>query len=131
MFGNKKSLQYHQKHCHEGQLTNRKPPMDIMTLATNELVGVGVSGGKQGSSSHNQSFSVPKPQQTAVPVTPKKIFACPYEGCNKSYHAKTYLIEHERLHTGKVDKRSFYLAFCLESNIICHLCLSINLNFHR
>merc|ERR1719411_1591302 len=31
MFGNKKSLQYHQKHCHEGQLTNRKPPMDIMT----------------------------------------------------------------------------------------------------
>ena len=110
MFGNKKSLQYHQKHCHEGQLTNRKPPMDIMTIATNELVGVGVSDRKQVSSSlnttfgHNQSFSVPKPQQTAVQVAPKKIFACPYEGCNKSYHAKTYLIEHERLHTGKDDK---------------------------
>ena len=112
MFGNKKSLQYHQKHCHEGQLTNRKPLMDIMTIATNELVGVGVSDGKQVSTStslktnygHNQSFRVPKPQQTGAPVTPKKIFACPYEGCNKSYHAKTYLIEHERLHTGKVDK---------------------------
>ena len=108
MFGNKKSLQYHQKHCHEGQLTNRKPPMDIMTIATNELVGV--SDGKQVSTSLNttfglnQSFSVSKPQQTGAPVTPKKIFACPYEGCNKSYHAKTYLIEHERLHTGKVDK---------------------------
>ena len=120
MFGNKKSLQYHQKHCHEGQLTNRKPPMDIMTLATNELVGVGVSDGKQANYGHNQSFSVPKPQWTAVPVTPKKIFACPYEGCNKSYHAKTYLIEHERLHTGKVYKRSFYnSALNLTSSVIC------------
>merc|ERR1719400_392356 len=31
----------------------------------------------------------------------KKMFVCPYAGCSKSYNVRTYLIQHERTHTGE------------------------------
>ncbi len=30
----------------------------------------------------------------------QKVFVCQHEGCDKAYAVKSYLIEHERLHTG-------------------------------
>lgn len=38
-----------------------------------------------------------------------KPYACPYQGCTKAYNAKTYLIQHERLHTGE---RPFSCKHC-------------------
>jgi len=38
-----------------------------------------------------------------------KPFTCPYSGCQKSYNAKMYLVQHERLHTGE---RPFSCKHC-------------------
>ena len=99
------ALQYHQKHCHDRVA---KKGIDIMSIATNELVGGG--GGSAEKRLHpaagmNTNFvpnSFPQTKNSFDRVSPKKAFVCPYEGCNKSYNAKTYLIQHERLHTGKL-----------------------------
>lgn len=89
-FNNKNSYQYHIKHCHNP--SNVPTPQQTATIPP---------------SSSSQHYSNMPPQDpNIIPVNPQlsgppnKPFACPYEGCNKSYHAKTYLIQHERLHTG-------------------------------
>ena len=44
-------------------------------------------------------------QMSSYPRCAKKkknrVFVCPFDGCNKSYSANAYLIEHERTHTGE------------------------------
>ena len=79
----KNALQYHQKHCHEQVV---RKGHDIMSIATNELVGGSAEKRLLNTDFYGDAH--------------RKSFVCPYEGCNKSYNAKTYLIQHERLHTG-------------------------------
>eukprot|EP00090_Calanus_glacialis_P010471 TRINITY_DN18862_c0_g1_i1.p1 TRINITY_DN18862_c0_g1~~TRINITY_DN18862_c0_g1_i1.p1 ORF type:complete len:561 (-),score=106.20 TRINITY_DN18862_c0_g1_i1:127-1809(-) len=131
-FNNKNALKYHQKHCHNiiANLNAIKKDIDIMSIATNELVGcsdqskpavgfqmlenpnypgnqppntqqIGIT--YQGQYPPNPSTSQQNLTNTTnqVTVTAKKVFACPYEGCSKSYNAKNYLVQHERLHTGE------------------------------
>jgi len=128
-FTTKNSLRYHQKHCHNivANPLAIKKDIDIMSIATNELVGVetkdavnfqmlGSPGSYPGNQSINEqpvSMSYQAPFRTNTPqqrhastpcqrtVAPKKVFSCPYEGCTKSYNAKNYLVQHERLHTGE------------------------------
>jgi len=95
----KNSLKYHIKHCHK----MKSPPVqgvDIMTIATNELVGNG------NIRQVGLGLALTCQQQTyrsdlKVSSDPKKAFVCPYQGCNKSYSSNSYLIQHERLHTGE------------------------------
>lgn len=97
----KNALQYHQKHCHQ-RVT--KKGIDIMSIATNELVGGTAEKRLLPAAELNTNFvtnSFPQSKNSLDRVSPKKTFVCPYEGCNKSYNAKTYLIQHERLHTGE------------------------------
>ena len=124
-FANKNALKYHQKHCHNILVNPNtiKKDIDIMSIATNELVGCGdasknnisyqmlenssYAGNQPGtnqSMSYQESYQ-PSPRQhhnSQNSSSAKKVYACPYEGCTKSYNAKTYLIQHERLHTGEV-----------------------------
>eukprot|EP00092_Neocalanus_flemingeri_P024101 GFUD01026147.1.p1 GENE.GFUD01026147.1~~GFUD01026147.1.p1 ORF type:complete len:564 (-),score=135.91 GFUD01026147.1:157-1848(-) len=131
-FSSKNSLQYHQKHCHNivPTPTAIKKDIDIMSIATNELVGgsdqsktavnfqmLESQGNYPGSQPTNTeqvgiSYQVPYTSTTTtqqslsntpcqVKMAPKKLFVCPYEGCSKSYNAKNYLVQHERLHTGE------------------------------
>ena len=84
----KNALQYHQKHCHEQVV---RKGHDIMSMSK-EMVG-----------GPAQKRLYPSSVSEYARVSPKKTFVCPYEGCNKSYNAKTYLIQHERMHTGKFN----------------------------
>ena len=94
------ALQYHQKHCHDRVV---KKGIDIMSIATNELVGGSSEKRLHPAAELNTNFvSNSFPKNSLDRVSAKKSFVCPYEGCNKSYNAKTYLIQHERLHTGKL-----------------------------
>jgi len=129
-FANKNGLRYHQKHCHN-ILANPSPvkkDIDIMSIATNELVGCtdaaksNVSYQMLENSSYASNQSTPAQtvgltyqqsfpaenshsnqtnQHNPTIAAPKKVYACPYEGCSKSYNAKNYLVQHERLHTGE------------------------------
>ena len=90
-FNNKNSFQYHVKHCHNPV----KKDIDIMSIATNELV---TDLNKTGTAGYTTSIPVNQPLQGP----PNKPFACPYEGCNKSYNVRNYLIQYERTHTGKI-----------------------------
>ena len=93
-FNNKNSYQYHIKHCHNP--TNPAPPQQPAHIPP-------PSSQHYSSNMQHDSNIIPVNPQLSGP--PNKPFACPYEGCNKSYHAKTYLIQHERLHTGLVIPR--------------------------
>jgi len=130
-FSSKNALQYHQKHGHNiiANTNAIKKDIDIMSIATNELVGgsdpnknagnfqmLENQGNYPGQQPTNTqpvgiTYQAPYPANSTttthpstpcqVTVTPKKVFACPYEGCTKSYNGKNYLVEHERLHTGE------------------------------
>lgn len=126
-FSTKSALRYHQKHCHNiaAQTSSIKKDIDIMSIATNELVGSNDSSNKnsvnfqmldtQNFSSTQSVNSQPlnvtyqrgyttnstNTNQPNLSTAAKKVYACPYEGCSKSYNAKSYLIQHERLHTGE------------------------------
>ena len=96
------ALQYHQKHCHDRVV---KKGIDIMSIATNELVGGTNEKRLHPATELNTNFvsnSFSQTKNSLDQVSHKKSFVCPYEGCNKSYNAKTYLIQHERLHTGEI-----------------------------
>ena len=82
------ALQYHEKHCHGPA----KKEVDIMSIATSELVG----GGGFPTSDYPAT-----PPGSAPAPPPGRPFVCPYPGCTKSYAAKNYLVQHERLHTGE------------------------------
>merc|ERR1719422_2077921 len=98
-FTNKNSYQYHQKHCHE-QLN--KKDLDIMSIATNELVGGQAEKLASDFVQHVQHIpEASKLVQVQPQQQQQKLYVCPYEGCNKSYNAKNYLVNHERLHTGE------------------------------
>ena len=112
-FTNRNSFQYHQKHCHTYSQTVIKKDVDIMSIATNELVGA--SEQKNYSEGNyvgdpNNSFppqysektpGVDKGGVVQVNAAGKKMFVCPYAGCSKSYNVRTYLIQHESTHTGE------------------------------
>jgi len=125
-FANKNALKYHQKHCHNilANPTTIKKDIDIMSIATNELVGCNEASkhnvGYQmienssyaGNSSqavgiaYQESYQAParqhlSNQNNSIVASTKKVYVCPYEGCSKSYNAKNYLVQHERLHTGE------------------------------
>jgi len=133
-FGNKNALKYHQKHCHNSLVNPNtiKKDIDIMSIATNELVGCGdasknnisyqmlenssYAGNQPGTNqpvglTYQESYQASPRQHTNSKNSSvaKKVYACPYEGCTKSYNAKTYLVQHERLHTGE---RPFSCANC-------------------
>jgi len=101
-FSTKNALKYHQKHCHSPPA--HKKELDIMSIATSELVGAGDKDkgelqliGNQENFSSNLGGYLPVSQ----PHSHKRTFVCPYKGCMKSYTAKNYLIQHERIHTGE------------------------------
>ena len=112
-FNSKTSYQYHKKHCVGSEnIVNTRPNIDIMSIATSELVGV--PGQDTLAPGHHRPHNVtPVLQDNFVPLsrnnlisgthhqTAKKTFSCPYQGCDKSYSAKNYLIQHERIHTGE------------------------------
>ena len=115
-FTSKNALKYHHKHCHSANVPTQKKEVDIMSIATSELVGATDKNNKTGElelignqdklelinnqenfSSNLGGFLAPSSQSTS----PKRTFVCPYKGCIKSYTAKSYLIQHERIHTGE------------------------------
>ena len=114
-FTNRNSFQYHQKHCHTYSQTVIKKDVDIMSIATNELVGAAEQknysvGGQQGNfaGEQNSSYSSQFPEKNKsdsvqLNAAGKKMFVCPYAGCSKSYNVRTYLIQHERTHTGQTE----------------------------
>ena len=102
-FTNRNSFQYHQKHCHTYSQTVIKKDVDIMSIATNELVGASEQKNYDGSygGDQNNSFGAGKGGEGQLNAAGKKMFVCPYAGCSKSYNVRTYLIQHERTHTGE------------------------------
>ena len=110
-FTNRNSFQYHQKHCHTYSQTVIKKDVDIMSIATNELVGASEQknygndgnfvGGQNNSFYPEKTAGGGKGGEVQVNAAGKKMFVCPYAGCSKSYNVRTYLIQHERTHTGE------------------------------
>ncbi len=55
-------------------------------------------------------------------------FRCSYAGCSKSYNAKSYLVEHERLHTGERPfkcencSRAFYRILDKKKHCLLKVC---------
>jgi len=93
---------------------NQKPePQEIISDARYEQVfqenqpPVSISNSTNPITSGGQVSQVPPPLTTGQGTTITgaahctKPYACPYQGCTKAYNAKTYLIQHERLHTGE------------------------------
>ena len=126
-FTNRNSFQYHQKHCHTYSQTVIKKDVDIMSIATNELVGASEQKNYSDGNfvgDQNNSFS-PSPQysekgpglgkggEVQVNAAGKKMFVCPYAGCSKSYNVRTYLIQHERTHTGQHGANSWHFIFSI------------------
>lgn len=103
-FSSKNALKYHQKHCHPTSPPVQKKEVDIMLIATSELVGAGdkdkgelqLIGNQENFSSNLGGYL-----DVTHPNRPKRSFVCPYKGCMKSYTAKNYLVQHERIHTGE------------------------------
>ena len=102
-FSTKNALKYHHKHCHSTSLPSQKKEVDIMSIASCELVGADdknksaqleLIGNQENFSANLGGFLAPASQS-------KRTFVCPYKGCIKSYTAKSYLIQHERIHTGE------------------------------
>ena len=121
-FTNRNSFQYHQKHCHTYSQTVIKKDVDIMSIATNELVGAAeqknysVEGNQGNFGEQNSSFSPHYPEKTKssevqLNSAGKKMFVCPYAGCSKSYNVRTYLIQHERTHTGQLQDGSRLITY--------------------
>ena len=73
-----------------------------MSIATNELVGGQAEKLASDFVQHVQHIpEASKLVQVQPQQQQQKLYVCPYEGCNKSYNAKNYLVNHERLHTGE------------------------------
>ena len=74
-----------------------------MSIATNELVGASEQKNYDGNygGDQNNSFGGGKGGEGQLNAAGKKMFVCPYAGCSKSYNVRTYLIQHERTHTGE------------------------------
>ena len=98
-FASKNALKYHQKHCQHTAGTKKE--VDIMSIATSELVGGSkvVVGGLELLGGGQENFSTFLGASKAG--GPKRTFVCPYKGCLKAYTAKNYLVQHERIHTGE------------------------------
>jgi len=109
-FSNKNSHAYHIKHCHNSMEdpSVAKNSLDIMSIATNELVGgSGIEDKRTATSVVPTNFqtNLQVHKNNLMPINQgslnKKTYVCPYQGCDKSYSAKNYLIQHERMHTGE------------------------------
>ena len=76
-----------------------------MSIATSELVGA-ADKNKTGEleligNQENFSANLGGFLASSSLSSQKRTFVCPYKGCIKTYTAKSYLIQHERIHTGE------------------------------
>lgn len=80
-----------------------QPPND------NPAVSLASGGGGGGGAGLRLTPAISGQPVSSQPGGGVKPFSCPYAGCGKSYNAKMYLVQHERLHTGE---RPFSCKHC-------------------